>query len=117
HRNLATARATTREQQAELAGLNLRAGEKAKDSNAYEAALGHFVAGLDLARGVGDAPLGHQLAVRHIEAMYLCGHFEEAERLAEALLERTELPLDKAAVLEQLAAGHNPQLKEHHAID
>ena len=77
---------TTRERQAELAGLNLRAGEKAKDANAYEAALGHFVAGLDLARDVGDAQLGHQLGVRHIEAMYLCGRFEEAERLAEALL-------------------------------
>jgi predicted ATPase len=110
HLNIAMARATTREGQAELAGLNLHAGEKAKDSNAYEAALGHFVAGLDLARDVGDARLGHQLAVRHIEAMYLCGRFEEAERLAEALLGRTELPLDKAAVLEQLVLAHTTQL-------
>jgi predicted ATPase/class 3 adenylate cyclase len=117
HLNIAMARATTREGQAELAGLNLRAGEKAKDSNAYEAALGHFVAGLDLARDVGDARLGHQLAVRHIEAMYLCGRFEEAERLAEALLGRTELPLDKAAVLEQLVLAHTTQLKYRKALD
>ena len=62
-------------------------------------------------RDLGDARLSHELGVRHIEAMYLCGRFEEAERLAEALLERTELPLDKAAVLEQLVLAHTTQLR------
>ena len=49
--------------------------------------------------------------------MYLCGRFEEAERLAEAMLERTELPLDKAAVLEQLILAHTTQLRYRKALD
>ena len=37
--------------------------------------------------------------------------------LAEALLERTELPLDKAAVLEQLILAHTTQLRYRKALD
>src|SRR5262249_52440866 len=76
-----------------------------------------FVVGLDLAGDLGDARLSHELGVRRIEAMYLCGRFEEAERLAEALLECTELPLDKAAVLEQLVLAHTTQLQYRKALD
>jgi predicted ATPase len=117
HLNLGIASAATREQRDELARLNLRAGEKAKGANAYETALALFVAGLDRAADLGDARLSHELGVRRIEAMYLCGRFEEAERLAEAMLERTALPLDKAAVLEQLILAHTTQLRYRKALD
>ncbi len=117
HLNLGIASDATREQRDELARLNLRAGEKAKGANAYETALALFVAGLDRAADLGDARLSHELGVRRIEAMYLCGRFEEAERLAEAMLERTELPLDKAAVLEQLILAHTTQLRYRKALD
>ncbi len=117
HLNLGIASAATREQCDELARLNLRAGEKAKGANAYETALALFVAGLDRAADLGDARLSHELGVRRIEAMYLCGRFEEAERLAEAMLERTALPLDKAAVLEQLILAHTTQLRYRKALD
>lgn len=117
HLNLAMALATAHEQRDELARLNLRAGEKAKSANAYEAALAHFVVGVDLANDLGDARLSHELGVRRIEAMYLCGRFEAAERQAEALLERTELPLDKAAVLEQLVLAHTTRLQYRKALD
>ena len=49
--------------------------------------------------------------------MYLCGHFEQAERLAEELLERTALPIRKVEVLEQLILAHTTQLHYRQAIE
>ena len=105
------------DQRAALAQLNLRAGQKARGANAYEAALTHFTAGLELAEAGFDPRLRHELSVGRIEAMYLCGHFEEAERLAEALLARTDLPLDKVEVLEQLVLAHTTRLQYRKAIE
>jgi tRNA A-37 threonylcarbamoyl transferase component Bud32 len=100
HLNLARTLATSSERRAELAQLNLRAGRKARGSNAYEAALSHFTTGLELVEPRLEPRLCHELSVGRIEAMYLCGRFEEAECLAEELLAQTEFPLEKVEVLE-----------------
>ncbi len=117
HLNLAAATLASRDRRAELAELNLRAGQKARGSNAYAAALTHFISGLELADAGFDPRLLHELGVRRIEAMYLCGRFEEAERLAGELLDRTEQPLDKAVVLEQLVLAHTTRLQYRKAIE
>jgi predicted ATPase/class 3 adenylate cyclase/GAF domain-containing protein/tRNA A-37 threonylcarbamoyl transferase component Bud32 len=120
HLNLAKAvatLATSSDWRAELAQLNLRAGQKARGSNAYEAALAHFSAGIELVEPGFDARLAHELSVGRIEAMYLCGRFEETERLAEDLLAKTQLPLEKVEVLEQLVLAHTTRLQYRKAID
>lgn len=117
HLNLAASLPVPRERRAELAALNLRAGRKARGSNAYEAALAHYAAGLALIDGGDDPRLRHDLELCHVEAMYLCGRFEEAEHLADDLLGRTEQPLDKVAVLEQLVLAHTTRLQYRRALD
>jgi predicted ATPase/class 3 adenylate cyclase/GAF domain-containing protein len=117
HLNLARTLTNSSERSAALAQLNLRAGKKARGSNAYEAALSHFSAGLELVEPGFDARLCHELSVGRIEAMYLCGRFEEAESLAEQLLARTELPLERVEVLEQLVLAHTTRLQYRKAID
>jgi predicted ATPase/class 3 adenylate cyclase len=117
HLNLAAAVVASSDQRATLAQLNLRAGQKARGSNAYEAALSHFTAGLELVEAGFDPRLRHELSVGRIEAMYLCGRFEEAERLAEELLARTEFPLEKVEVLEQLVLAHTTRLQYRKAIE
>jgi predicted ATPase len=101
----------------ELAEMNLRASQRARESNAYDAALGFFGFGLDLIIPASDPRSRHELGVGRIEAMYLCGRFEEAELLAERLLEHTETSLDKVAVLEQLLLAHTTRLRYRKAID
>ena len=117
HLNLARSLVTSSDGRAELAQLNLRAGQKARGANAYQAALSHFTAGLELVEAGFDHRLRHELSLGRIEAMYLCGRFEEAEQLAEKLLERTEFPLEKVEVLEQLVLAHTTRLQYRKAID
>ena len=101
----------------ELAEMNLRAGQRARESNAYEAALAFFGFGVDLIVPASDPRLRHELVVRRIEAMYLCVRFEEAELLPEQLFEHTEASLDKVAVLEQLMLAHTTRLHYRRAIE
>ena len=117
HLNFARTLAASTDRRAELAELNFRAGQKARGSNAYEAALSLFTTGLELMEAGSDSRLRHQLSIGRIEAMYLCGRFEEAERVAEELLGRTEAPLDKVQVLEQLVLAHTTRLQYRMAID
>jgi predicted ATPase/class 3 adenylate cyclase/GAF domain-containing protein len=117
HLNLAKTLAASCDRRAELAQLNLRAGQKARGSNAYEAALSYFAAGLELVEPGFDTRLRHELSVGRIEAMYLCGRFQEAERLAEELLARTDSLLEKVEVLEQLVLAHTTRLQYRKAID
>jgi predicted ATPase/class 3 adenylate cyclase/GAF domain-containing protein len=117
HLNLASAVITSPERRVELAQLNLRAGQKARGSNAYEAALSHFTAGRELVEAGFDARLRHELSLGRIEAMYLCGQFEEAEHLAEELLAQTEFQLEKVEVLEQLVLAHTTRLQYRKAIE
>jgi predicted ATPase/class 3 adenylate cyclase/tRNA A-37 threonylcarbamoyl transferase component Bud32 len=100
-----------------LAELNLKAGEKARASAAYEAAYNYFQVGLGLLGA--DAwewqyPLALSLSVDAAEAAYLSGNFDEMETLAEDVLRRARTVLDKVRIYEikiRAYTAQNQQLK------
>jgi predicted ATPase/transcriptional regulator with GAF, ATPase, and Fis domain len=82
-----------------LVRLNLRAGHKAKESAAFQAALDYFQAGLRLLpqeRWASQYELTLALVMQVTECEYLCGRLEEADRSFEELLRETRSPLEKA---------------------
>ena len=84
-----------------LARIDLSAGQKAKSSTAYEAALDYLKAGLSLLteeRWESDYTLAFELSVEAAECQYLCGDFDEAEQQFDLLLGRAITSLDKARV-------------------
>jgi predicted ATPase/transcriptional regulator with GAF, ATPase, and Fis domain len=84
-----------------LMRINLRAGQKAKSSTAYEAAVDYLKAGLHLLtehRWKSDYTLAFELHIEAAECEYLCGNFDEAEARFDFLLERAMTSLDKARV-------------------
>ena len=79
-----------------LAALNLRAGEKARRSAAFQATLEHMRIGLALLPGEawhGDDVLWLDLQLGAAEASYLCGQFDAAEAIHELVRARTLAPL------------------------
>jgi len=82
-----------------LVRLNLRAGYKAKESAAFQAALDYFHAGLRLLpvdRWAAQYALTLALVMQVTECEYLCGRFEEADRSFAVLLREARSPLEKA---------------------
>ena len=85
----------------ELAKLNLKAGKKAKESTAYEAALRYFQKAIEIMPENSwqkDYQLTFVLYRESSECQYLCGHFQQAEEMFEFLLERTKSDLEKAEI-------------------
>jgi class 3 adenylate cyclase len=120
HLNLATDQLESAARREELAKLNLRAGQKAKASTAYEAALDYLSAGVKLLGGEGWAAqptLSFELTLELAEANYLSGRFEEAEALADQLYQHAETTLDKVRVLDLLILKHTTALQYGEAID
>ncbi|GGG67249.1 AAA family ATPase [Paenibacillus radicis (ex Gao et al. 2016)] len=88
-------------QRKQIAELNLRAGIKAKQANAYETARGYFRMAtrlLDDNCWEDDYGLAFQSYKERSESEYLCGQYETAQQLFEMLLERSGTPLDKVFV-------------------
>jgi predicted ATPase/transcriptional regulator with GAF, ATPase, and Fis domain/tRNA A-37 threonylcarbamoyl transferase component Bud32 len=84
-----------------LAQLNLIAGQRAKSSTAYQAALTYFKAGIDLLpKADWDVDYALLFALRReaAECEYLCGYFVQAEHAFDRLLERARTRLDKATI-------------------
>ncbi|MGH7792646.1 MAG: ATP-binding protein, partial [Thermodesulfobacteriota bacterium] len=117
HLNLGSELITEESERVELARLNLAAGRKAKSSTAYQAALEYFNAGIALLKTQtlnpesrnswdSDYDLMFALHLEAAECKYLCGHFEEAERDFDLLLERARTRLDKARV-------YNPRITQY----
>jgi predicted ATPase/transcriptional regulator with GAF, ATPase, and Fis domain/tRNA A-37 threonylcarbamoyl transferase component Bud32 len=99
HLNLGSSLITEEAQRLALAQLNLSAGQKAKSSTAYEAALDYLKAGIRLLREErwqSDYDTAFALHLEAAECLNLCGNFEEAEEEIEGLLERAKRSLDKA---------------------
>ena len=120
HLNFALARIESDERKVELSKLNFRAGQKAKAATAYEAALGYLTVGADLLGEDGwrtEPGLAFELNFHRAEATFLSGRFAEAKGLAERLLERAEVPLDKVRVFELLILNHTIRLEYRAAID
>jgi PAS domain S-box-containing protein len=83
-----------------VAELNLRAGRKAKASTAYAAACTHLsigVALIDREDWERNYEFVFGLCLLHAECEFLCGRFDEAERLIARLIERAMSKVDKAA--------------------
>jgi predicted ATPase/class 3 adenylate cyclase len=89
------------EERARLAELNVRAGQRARESTANEAARDHALVALSLL-APEDWGLRHRLAFdAHLlaaEGHYLTGDFPAAEELIEQCLLRADNPFDKADV-------------------
>ncbi len=101
--NYGTELLSGREEKRELAELNLIAGEKAKASAAYEAALNY----LNVAMGMLDADswerdyeLARDIYVGAIEAEYLNSNYERSDELVEVALAKVNSLLEKANVYE-----------------
>jgi predicted ATPase len=80
-----------RDERAQVATLDLRAGRKAKASAAYASARAYFAAGmalLDERHWGSEYDLMFSLALERAECEYLTGNYDEAEGLISELLAR-----------------------------
>ena len=90
-----------RDEKAQVATIDLRAGRKAKASAAYASASAYFSAGMAL---LDDRDWGSQyeltfsLWLERAECEFLNGHFEKAEQLIVELLQRAASKVNQAAV-------------------
>ncbi len=85
----------------ELAKLNLQAGQKAKSSTAYLTALKYFKKGTAFLSEKSwqiHYHLAFNLYKECSECYYLCGDFEEAEKMFDFLLTKTKSNLEKAEI-------------------
>lgn len=101
HLNFASALITDVTERLTLAQLNLTAGQRAKSSTAYQAALMYFKTGINLlteARWDIDYALRFALHLEAAECEYLCGYFVQAEDAFDRLLARARTRLDKAKI-------------------
>lgn len=85
-----------------LAELNLKAGIKARDSSAYEAAWRYLEIGRELLPA--DAwqtsyELTKELSTEYARCAYLTSRYDEAERCIDTILEQARTPLEKADLL------------------
>jgi PAS domain S-box-containing protein len=99
--NRGAALLTDRNEKAEVATLDLRAGRKAKASGAYASARLYFAAGLALLDD-RDWASGYELTfslwLERAECEFLIGDFDRAAQLIVELLQRASLKVDRAAV-------------------
>jgi len=103
-----------------VAGLNLRAGTKAKASAAYDSACIYLSSGMELMGS--DAwerryDLAFRLWLERAESEYLNGRFDEAEGLIAELLERGRSKVDKVAAYRLRILLHLMRAEYRQAID
>jgi PAS domain S-box-containing protein len=99
--NRGAERLIDRDEKAQVATIDLRAGRKAKASAAYASAGAYFSAGMALLeeRDWGSQyELTFSLRLERAECELLSGNFEKAEQLIVELLQREPSKVDQAAV-------------------
>jgi predicted ATPase/signal transduction histidine kinase/ActR/RegA family two-component response regulator len=99
--NRGAGRLVERDEKAQVATINLRAGQKAKASAAYASACAYFSAGmaaLDDRDWGGQYELTFRLWLERAECELLSGDFETAEQLIAELSQRGASKVDHAAV-------------------
>ncbi|BAZ14352.1 ATP-binding region ATPase domain protein [Calothrix sp. NIES-4071] len=104
----------------ELANLNLIAGKKAKAGAAYQPAFIYLTYGLKLlAVNTWQTQYDITLAlyVEAVETAYLCGQFEEMEKLISIVLRHAKVLLDKVKVYEVKISAYVAQRKLQEAVD
>ncbi|MBI5140709.1 MAG: diguanylate cyclase [Nitrospirae bacterium] len=91
-----------------LAGLNLTACRKSKLSNAYDSALRHSIAGLELAEdNDSQYELVRNLRMACAECEFLTGNFGHAEKILSETIGMMRTPVEKASVWEMRALLYN----------
>ena len=98
--NRGTALLIDRNEKADVATLNLRAGRKAKAAAAYASARKYFTSGmalLDETDWSNQHELTFSLWLERAECELLSGNFEKAEQLIGELLQRGTSKVDQAA--------------------
>ena len=86
----------------QLATLNLKAGTKAKQSSAYEAALNYLKIGYEMLDGGAwqvDYNLTWKLSEEIQHCTYLTGNWSEADNWTEVMLQNAKTSIEKALVL------------------
>jgi PAS domain S-box-containing protein len=99
--NRGATRLIDRDEKAQVAAIDLRAGRKAKASAAYESARAYFAAGmalLDERDWDSRSDLAFSIWRERAECELLTGNFDIAEQLLGELLERGASTVDEAAV-------------------
>ncbi|MBC7083373.1 MAG: AAA family ATPase [Firmicutes bacterium] len=98
HLNLGTELLIKNNERIRGAELNLLAGKRAKQASAFAAALEYLKTGLGLLEEKcweTDYLLIFQLHLEHLECQYLCGCYDEAEKLYRELLGKAQNKLDR----------------------
>ena len=109
-----------RDEKAEVATINLRAGRKAKASVAYGSAYAYFSAGMALLdeRVWGSQyELAFSLWLERAECAFLTGELEKAELLIAELLQRGTSKIDLAAVYHLKVLLHILKGENKQAVD
>ena len=99
HLNLGRELITDHQEQIELATLNLKAGQKAKEATAYAAAMQYLTVGIELLSNnswVDNYELTFKLTQEKSELEYLNGNYEQSEFLIKLLLKKARSSLEKA---------------------
>ncbi|UKP00328.1 trifunctional serine/threonine-protein kinase/ATP-binding protein/sensor histidine kinase [Nostoc sp. UHCC 0870] len=101
HLNLSRELLVNNIEKIELTKLNLSAGKKAKEANAYSAALQYLIAGMEVLPGdiwQEHYDLAFNLHLERSEVEYLLGNFEQSQSLIAVMLEQTRTNLEKAKI-------------------
>jgi len=96
----------------QLAGLNLRAGARARRSAAFQATLEHMRIGLELLPADAwqqHAGLWLDLQLGAAEAYYLCGRFDAAEAIYPQVRAHSRMPLERVRCI--AVQAHQYQLQ------
>jgi PAS domain S-box-containing protein len=109
-----------RDEKAQVAALDLRAGHRAKSSAAYASACVYLAAGmglLDDSDWASHYDLMFSLRLERAECEFLTGHFDQAEQLIEELLRRCVSKVDHAAIYHLKIQLHIVKSENRQAVD
>ncbi|NER99045.1 MAG: AAA family ATPase, partial [Symploca sp. SIO1B1] len=120
HLNLGRGLIVDQQEKFELAQLNLKAGQKAKDATAYSAALQYLrTIGQLLTEDLWTVDYEFALAVHKelIEVEYLNGNFSRSEELINQSLQQVKSVLGKTEIYKMLLVQYTLKAKYSAAID
>jgi PAS domain S-box-containing protein len=120
HLNRGAALAIDRDEKAQVATIDLRAGQKAKASAAYASACAYLAAGMALlAERDWDSHyhLMFSLCLERAECEFLTGYFDTAEQLIGELLQHGASKIDQAAAYHLKVLLHTVKSENPQAVD
>ena len=111
---------TNQTEKCELAKLNLKAGQKAKMSTAYEPALRYLQVGLGLLEPKSwnyQYEFTLEIHIETLEVLSLTTQFTQVDSLSETILNHSKNILERVPVYQILILSKHAQFKQHEAID